>query len=346
MAIDRMADARRVAVIGAGRMGRRHIQMVMEAGFDLVGICDRSEEALRLAQTEHEVPAERQYRDVAELLEATRPEIVIVATTAPTHTRFTELAAEARARFVLCEKPMATSLADCERMRAVCRRHETRLAINHPMRFMEQYSAPRRLLESEAFGGFRSATVVAGNFGLAMNGTHYVEAFRYVAGEPPVEATAWFSETRQANPRGPEFEDRAGAIRLTTASGHRLYLDASEDLGHGLTAVYAGRYGQVTVDELAGELAWIVRRPEHRALPTTRYAMPWERGNMTIAPADVMAPSRAVMNALLHGHDYPTGEDGQIAVASLVAAHLSAEQGGRPVVIDDTLPQDRAFPWA
>jgi len=275
-----------------------------------------------------------------------RPEIVIVATTAPTHARFTELAAAAGARYILCEKPMATSLADCERMRETCARHGARLAINHQMRFMEQYSAPRRLLESEAFGGFRSATVVAGNFGLAMNGTHYVEAFRYLAGEPPVEAVAWFSEARLANPRGPEFEDRAGTIRLTTASGHRLYLDASDDQGHGLTAIYAAVYGQVIVDELAGELAWIARRPEHRDAPTTRYAMPWERGTAAIAPASILAPTRAVLDALLDDGDFPTGEDGQIAVAALVAAHLSAEGAGRPIAIDDQLPRDRVFPWA
>ena len=346
MTIDGLEGVRRVAIIGAGRMGRRHMQMVMEAGFDLVGVSDRSDDALREAQTDGALPEARLFRDAADLLDNTRPEIVIVATTAPTHAQYTELAAAAGARFILCEKPMATSLADCERMREVCRRSGARLAVNHQMRFMEQYSAPRRLLNSETFGGFRSATIVAGNFGLAMNGTHYVEAFRYLAGEPPVEAVAWFSDARLPNPRGPEFEDRAGTFRLTTASNHRLYLDAGDDQGHGLTAVYAGRYGQVIVDELAGELTWLARLPEHRDLPTTRYAMPWERGTTAITPASVMAPSRAVLDALLDDGDFPSGEDGQIAVAALVAAYLSAEGHGEPVAIDDQLPQDRVFPWA
>jgi predicted dehydrogenase len=346
MAGDRMSGAFRVAVIGAGRMGRRHMQMVVEAGLQLVGVCDRSLDALRLAAAEHPLLPTQLFQDVTRLLTDTRPEVVVVASTAPSHASLTILAAEAGAAYILCEKPMATSIADCEQMREVCRRRGARLAINHQMRFMEQYSAPRRLLESDAFGGFRSASVIAGNFGLAMNGTHYVEAFRYLAGEPPVVATAWFDAARLANPRGPEFEDRAGAVRLMTASGHRLYLDASEDQGHGLTAVYAARYGQVVVDELAGELAWTVRRPDQRRLPTTRYASPWERGNLAITPADVIAPSRAVMDALLGGLDFPTGEDGQVAVSALIAAHVSDERGGEPVAIDDRLPVDRAFAWA
>lgn len=336
----------KTAVIGVGRMGRRHLHVVKQLGLDLVAIADQNAEALALAETECGAASSLHFRDATEALRTTRPECVIIATTAPTHAEYARTAAEAGTKFILCEKPMAVSLAACNEMIAVCRANGTRLAINHQMRFMEQYTEPKALLESELLGGLTSVSVITGNFGLAMNGTHYIEMFRFMTGESAEIVNAWFSAEAVPNPRGAQFEDRAGCVRAVTASGTRFYLDSSADQGHGLTVVYGARYGQIYVDELAGLMRVTARDAEHRALPTTRYGMPWGDQTTQIAPADVLAPTRAVVSALLAGENYPTGEDGRQAVAALVAAYVSAESDGRRVCVDDNLPSDRTFPWA
>jgi len=336
----------KAAVIGAGRMGRRHLKVVRDLGLEVVGLADASEEALGAAAREDAVPAGALFTDATRMLEEQRPECVVVATTAPSHAQYTCRAAEAGARYVLCEKPMGVSLAECDRMLEVCRRRGTRLAVNHQMRFMEQYTAPRALLESDAFGGLRSVLVAAGNFGLAMNGTHYFEMFRFMAGEPPATVAAWFSAGAVANPRGPQFEDRAGSVRIETASGKRFYMDVGDDQGHGVKVTYSARHGQIVVDELAGLMLLDVRQDEHRPLPTTRYGMPNRREERRIQPADAVAPTRAVLEALLRGNDYPTGEDARLAVAALVAAYVSNERRHGPVSVGADLPADRTFPWA
>jgi len=336
----------KAVIIGAGRMGRRHVEVVRAAGIDLAGVADRSSEALALAERENAVPRAGLYRDVGRMLAETRPDCVIVATTAPSHAEYVHRSVEAGAQCILCEKPLGVSIGDCDRMIRLCRERGVALAVNHQMRFMEQYVEPKRLVESEEFGGLSSVTVVAGNFGLAMNGTHYFEMFRFLAGESPARVRAWFSPDKVPNPRGREFEDRAGAVQLSSQSGKRFYMDASADQGHGVQVVYAGPYGVLTVDELAGRARMVVRKPEHRAMPTTRYGMPWEERRFEMAPADVIQPSRAVLEALLRRSDYPTGEDGRAAVAVLVAAHLSDERGGDQVNVDETLPKERLFPWA
>lgn len=336
----------KTVVIGAGRMGRRHMQVVRALGLDLAGIVDRSSETLALAGEESSVPSDRRFQEVEKAMDL-RPDLVIVATTAPSHLPYARQAAEAGARFVLCEKPLATSLADCDAILSACARSGTRLAVNHQMRFMEQYTLTRDIVLSDAIGGLSSVTVIGGNFGLAMNGTHYFEMFRFMSGEPARDAAAWFSPAIVPNPRGAEFEDRAGAIRLTTASGKRFYLDVGTDQGHGIQAIYAGPRGQVLVDELAGAMRITHRRLEDQGLPTTRYGMPAEILTRSITPADALAPTRSVLEALLSGRDYPTGEDGRLAVATLVAGYLSDESGHRTVRVDDAeLPLDRRFPWA
>jgi len=336
----------RGVVIGLGRMGLRHLQVAKAEGIDIVGVADRRPEAVQQAR-EAGVAADALFDDAESMLRKTRPELVIVATTAPSHARLTCLAAELGAAAVLCEKPMAVSLAECDRMIAACRRSGTRLAVNHQMRFMEQYTAPKALLASEALGGLSSVTVVAGNFGMGMNGTHYFEMFRFMTGEAPARVAAWFSAGKLANPRGAEFEDRAGSIRLETLSGKRFFMDAAADQGHGMLVCYAAPHGRITVDELGGRMWVVARKPEHRAQPTTRYGMPWDEEERRIAPADALEPTRAVLRALLDGTDYPDGAAGRLAVEILVAAYVSDEAGGRTIDLGrEALPRERVFPWA
>jgi len=336
----------KTAVIGVGRMGRRHIQVVQELGLDLIGVADPLPASLEACGKERGVPVERQFTDAAAMLRELRPECVVVSTTAPTHAEFVCLAAESGAKAILCEKPMAISLAQCDRMLLACERAGAKLAVNHQMRFMQQYTQPKALLESGEFGGVCSMSVVAGNFGLAMNGTHYFEAFRFMAAGAPVTVTAWFSKEIVANPRGAQFEDRAGVLLALNAAGKRLMLDASADQGHGMVVTYAARNGHILIDELDGFARLAVREQEHQGLPTTRYGMAHRVETLAIAPADAVAPTRAVLKALLNGHDYPSGADGRAAVAALVAAYVSNENGHVPVAINASLPAAREFPWA
>lgn len=337
----------KAALIGLGRMGLRHLQVLKELELDVVGVCDLFEAARDKARTDFSLPETAVFSDPKAMIERTKPELVVVGTTAPSHADLVCLAAQGGAQAILCEKPMATSLADCDRMIATCAAKGTRLAVNHQMRFMEQYTLPKTLVDDESFGGLASVTVVAGNFGLANNGTHYFEMFRYITGEMPVSVAAWFSPGIVPNPRGPQFEDHGGAIRVTTAKGRRFYLDAGTDQGHGMHVTYAGGFGRLDVDELAGRARLIVRKAEHRNAPTTRYGMPWEEREIAITPADSVAPTRAVLTALLKGEDFPDGGVGRAAVQVLVAAYVSHEHGGRTIdLATEELPRERVFPWA
>ena len=337
----------KVVIIGIGRMGRRHVQVVQDLGLSLVGICDQNPDALKQCQQENNVSPDKHYTSFEKMLQKTKPDCVIVATTSPMHCEYSCLAAESGAHYILCEKPMAISLAQCNRMIKVCKQHDACLTINHQMRFMEQYTEPKKIINTEAFGGLSSVTVVGGNFGMAMNGTHYFEMFRYMTDESPKEVTAWFSDETVPNPRGPQFEDRAGSLRITTAHGKRFFMDISADQGHGFKVIYTGKYGQIVVDEFKGEMFLSVRKEEERNLPTTRYGCESLDTMRKIFPADATAPTKSVLNALIHETNYPTGEEGRLAVATLVAAYCSHEQGHKPVIInEENLPVNQEFPWA
>lgn len=337
----------KTVIIGTGRMGRRHIQVVHDLGLKLVGICDQSSESLAVATEEYNIPADHQSRDVPTMLRKTRPRLVIVSTTAPSHCEYTCMAAEMGVEYILCEKPMAVSLAECDRMIDTCHRHGAKLAINHQMRYMYHYAKSKEIIDSKPFGGICSVSVVGGNFGMAMNGLHYFEMFRFMTDDSPSEAIAWFSGAKISNPRGEQFEDKAGSIRLITTSGKRFYMEIGDDQGHGLMVIYAGSYGLLVVNELTGTMYLSVREEQYLDLPTTRYAMPSTETTIKIAPTAVVEPTRALIKDLLRGRGYTSGEDGRLAISSLVAAYLSSENGSKPVLIQDkNLPRERVFPWA
>ena len=337
----------KVCIIGTGRMGRRHIDAARGLGFEVAGIFDPSVEAMNLAVKDHGVEPERCYHSIESMLQKCRPEGLVVSSTAPGHASQVIAASNAGVKYILCEKPMALSLKECDEMIGTCKTNGTILGINHQMRFMEQYTAVKEMAQSEAFGGLHSVTVASSNFGLAMNASHYFEMFRFMADEEIATINFWSDSEKVPNPRGPQYEDRSGQIRAVTKSGVRLYIELGGDQGHGVQVIYGCRYGQIFVDELAGHVRAIARKAEFRDMPTTRYGMPADEIVKTISPVDVITSSQDVWRSMLANKNYPNGECGRHALLALVAANISGENGGKPVQLQSSeVPLERIFPWA
>jgi predicted dehydrogenase len=340
--------SKRFLLIGTGRMGMSHLRAARNLGLELVGLCDLRPESLEKAAAEAGVGPSACFSSPEALFSAHQGvDLVLIATTADSHCTLVELAAASRAKAILCEKPLATSVADCAAMIAACEKYGALLAVNHQMRYMDQYALIRKELEGGRFGKLGSMNVVAGCFGMAMNGSHYCEAFRWLTGSDIVSATAWFSPGTLANPRGAQFSDHAGEVRFESADGRRLLMSIGADQGHGMTVTYAAQWGHVFVDELEGTYLATARQPEHQALPVTRYGMPWDRWETRFPQADNVGPTQAVIAALLRGHDYPDGQAGRAAVAAMAAAARSVELGSRPVRLDELgAYENTRFPWA
>ncbi|MCP9941922.1 Gfo/Idh/MocA family oxidoreductase [Cyanobium sp. ATX 6E8] len=329
-------------------MGQRHAEALQGLGMALVGVADSVEAACaQIVQAWQGETAPAVCTSLEELLQVQVPELLVIATTADGHAAQALQAIEAGVRWILLEKPVATSLAQCVALQQACERTGARIAVNHQMRFLPQYCIPKDLLGSAAFGGFHSMHVAAGNFGMAMNATHYFEAFRFLAGEAPAQVSAWFDSESLPNPRGPQFQDVSGCIRVTTAPGHRLYIDASADQGHGVQVTYMARNGRITIDELTGAMAAVVREAEHRDAPTSRYGMPVQIQQQQIPAVELVESTKAVLQALIAGENYPTLADATLAVKTLVAAYHSHRQGGIPLSLASVADDDpEVFPWA
>lgn len=337
----------RFAVIGLGRMGLNHVEAGLSVGMQLVGGADVSPEACAAFCEKYDLPAGAAFTDGAEMLKALSPDALVVATTAPTHAEFVQEAAKAGVKYILCEKPLALSVTQADDMIAACAAAGVRLGVNHQMRFMEQYTAVKELVTSQALGGLSSILVAGSNFGLAMNASHYFEMFRYMTDQPVTDICAWFEDGKLSNPRGAQFDDASGRVLARNGAGVSMFMDFSAHSGWGMQVTYICRNGQIIVDEISGEMKIVARQEEYRPLPTTRYGMPVDTTHRQIAPVDVVSPTAAVWTALLAGDDWPNGADGAHALRCLVAAHASHRKGGAAVALDaPDLPVDECFGWA
>ena len=62
----------RVAVIGLGRMGRRHVQVARDLRLELVGVCDQNPKALERIGEEERIPEKRRFSNASTLLKEAR----------------------------------------------------------------------------------------------------------------------------------------------------------------------------------------------------------------------------------------------------------------------------------
>lgn len=180
-----MATSYRVGVIGCGSIAQRHTKAYQSVpGFDLAAAAEPNAETARTFQETFTIPT--MYADPKEMLQKESLDVVSICTWHRLHAPQTLMATEHGAKAVLCEKPMAVSLAEADQMIDACRASGTKLAIGHQRRFYPGWTEARRLISEGAVG---KPTIVTGYVvdGLLNTGSHVIDGMRYVLGDPQAE---------------------------------------------------------------------------------------------------------------------------------------------------------------
>ncbi|RZK27742.1 MAG: Gfo/Idh/MocA family oxidoreductase, partial [Hymenobacter sp.] len=181
------------------------------------------------------------------------------------HKEFTVRAAKA-GKHVICEKPMATSVQDCQQMISACRKAGVQLAIGYRLHYEPTHLEIKRLGQEKVFGqvrmidaalGYQTYDItkkeehadissewrlnkaLSGGGPLMDLGIYCLQASRYILGEEPVSVTAQFGPVNN-KVRFAQVEETitwqmdfpSGAVaNCTTSCGFnidRLYATADE----------------------------------------------------------------------------------------------------------------------
>ncbi|MFW6159341.1 MAG: Gfo/Idh/MocA family protein [Planctomycetota bacterium] len=141
-------DQVRLAVVGVGMWGRMHVRAYSQhPSADLVALCDLDEARVNEVAETWGVPG--RYTSPDDLLESEEIDGVSVVTPDNAHTDIVVRCADA-GKHVLCEKPMARTVEECERMIEAAERSEVMLMIDWHNRWNPPvYSAWRSVRDGE-----------------------------------------------------------------------------------------------------------------------------------------------------------------------------------------------------
>lgn len=144
----------RVALVGAGGMAGIHASCYGKIEkAQLVGVMDIRQEAAEALAARHGAVA---YTDFDRMLEETRPDIVDVCCPTPWHvdyvTRAAERAGELGIVGISTEKPMARTVAECERMTAACELAGVPLFVAQVVRFFPEFALLKRGIDAGHVG--------------------------------------------------------------------------------------------------------------------------------------------------------------------------------------------------
>jgi predicted dehydrogenase len=141
----------RAGIIGLG-IGTVHAKgYTAQHGAELVALCDLDDQRLRSLAKQYDVPDERCYTDYRKMLAECKLDIVSVCLPNSMHAETSIAALEAGAH-VLCEKPMAPSVAQAKQMMAVSQRVGKQIMIAYNYRYRADVQWMRRMIKAEQLG--------------------------------------------------------------------------------------------------------------------------------------------------------------------------------------------------
>lgn len=137
-----MTNSIKVAVIGAGMMGKNHLKTYKNLnGFELVGVYDICAEAAKTAAETFNIKAFSSLEEVAANVDA-----VSVVTTSVTHAEVGEFFLN-RGIHCLMEKPLATTENECQRLIAAAERNNVTLLVGHIEQFNPAVEQLHKILD-------------------------------------------------------------------------------------------------------------------------------------------------------------------------------------------------------
>lgn len=181
----------RAVVVGLTGVGNAHTTglATLTEEVELVAGCDLSEKARQdyVQKWKETWPGVRGYASSVEMFEKEHPDLVTVATSDHRHAEIVVQAARAGAKGIFCEKPLATSLEDADRMVQAAEASGTWLSVDHTRRWQPIWVKTRQVIQAGAIGPVQYAIGTLGGprAMLFRNGTHLVDMLVYFAESLP-----------------------------------------------------------------------------------------------------------------------------------------------------------------
>jgi predicted dehydrogenase len=328
----------RYALVGAGNLAQVAVLPAFghaSANSELVAVVSPDERKRQELGQRYGLHHVGPYEEFERLADESGAEAVYVAVPSQLHAEWTKRAAK-KGLHVLCEKPMAPTVADCEAMIGAARTADVKLMIAYRLHFEEANLGAIEVVRSGRIGNPRlfaaslTQQVRAGDVrtradegggALLDLGLYCVNAARYVFVDEPIEVFAW--SNAGDDPRAQGVDETT--VALLRFHGGRIAQLAVSQAAAGTTQFrIVGSEGDLIVEPAFDSVG-----------PRKHFLTVNDRTTETTFPArDQFAPELLYFSqCILDGAEpEPSGEEGLADVRVLVALQESARTG-RPVAL-------------
>ncbi|MFX0080516.1 MAG: inositol 2-dehydrogenase [Candidatus Hodarchaeota archaeon] len=147
-----MANTFNAGVIGAGRMGKIHIENIIQniPNLKLKLVADINIDE-NLENWAHEIGVPKLTQDAREILDDSEINVVVIASSTDTHTKLIREAAQAK-KDIFCEKPIDTDLKRIKETLKIVKREGVKLMIGFNRRFDRNFKRVKEMVISGQIG--------------------------------------------------------------------------------------------------------------------------------------------------------------------------------------------------
>lgn len=287
------------------------------------------------------------YDDYARMLREVQPDLLCIATRQTLHAAQIEEAAAAGVRGILCDKPLATSLLEADRILAACREHSIALTFALDRRWHDAYRQLRQLIAGGVVG--RVTSVLAyGCPNLINHGCHWYDTALMLLGDPePLWVSGWVDDLANEPADSRRRMDPPGRGQVGLSSG--ALLTVSADGGRRPAFEVIGEEGRLLILQDAENCYLWTEHGEGgnaglRPLAVSHNSAPWPAGPAMVRDLVAAVASHAATDSAATACDL---EQARRATEIGFAIHLSHRRDGSRITlpaVDRTLSIP-SFPW-
>ena len=243
-------------------------------------------------------------------------------------------AANAGIKGLFIEKPMATSLADCDAMIEACRRNGTVLTVGHQHRWWPDYHLIRDRLRDGAIGKVTHGYFYWSNGRVGSFGTHMFDLLNIVVDSEVEWVSGRLDPTSRPWAQWPDILDPAAMGFIVYRNGVRIALDAMEDVHQSIDILLFGTTGRLHILEDGARVRHWLRSDGsldyEQPLAEHPFELPDQPENRH--DAGTLAGLAELIECMETGRESSsTGTHGRQALEIIAAIHLSNRQDMRVV---------------
>ncbi len=328
-----------IAIIGCSpAMGQIHMAGIHDLeGINIYAVCDTARDN-RLMECKEKFGAEIAVKDYRELLDNPNVDAVIIVTPDQFHREMVCDFLKA-GKDVLCEKPMALTLEECEDMMKAEKESGRKLMIGQICRFTDNFKKAKELIDDGRIGelyfveseyahhygharGYDDWRVTPERDGFIGGGCHAVDLLRWIAGDP---VSVYALANHKCLTDWPTNDCTVALYQFPNNVSGKVFVSTGCKRPYTMRSVFYGTMGTIICDNTSDHILLFEDTGEG---DNWRHEDKAQKISAVVNNHNTRGEAQMFMEALLSGKDVPiTSMEGAKTVAVACATVQSAREG-------------------